>query len=184
MLKAVSPTMGNCWQSVFACHRTQMETFLETVRELEGVQGVDKVVAVQGSPLPKANNKDAQETSCLQDAVGNHRHICDAAFRDAQSPWQHKGSRGFFVGHDGERKQVYQTRVDDVAKVEDVLHEEGPSDNTLWAWWPDRHKAVVVGVVAKQWREADVHAGSGLHEKDNLHGGETVGATPSSSVNN
>ena len=71
-----------------------------------------------------------------------------------------------------------------MAKVEDVLHEEGPPDNTLWAWWPDRHKAVVVDVVVKQWREADVHAGSGPHEEDNLHGGETVGATPSSSVNN
>ena len=120
------------------------------------MQGADKVVAVQGSPLPKGNNKDAQETSCLQDAVGNHRHICDAAFRDAQSPWQHEGSRGFFVGHDGERKQVYQTRVDDVAKVEDVLHEEGPSGNGHGGptgtrqWW-------------RMWlsSSADVHAGSG-----------------------
>ena len=49
----------------------------------------------------------------------------------------------------------------DVAQVEDILHEEGCSGDAVWAWWPDGYKAVVADVVVKQWKEADVHTGSG-----------------------
>ena len=61
--------------------------------------------------------------------------------------WQREGSRGFFINYDGERKQTHQTRVDDVGPVKDVLREAG--------------HAGVADVVVKQWKEADVHAGSG-----------------------
>ena len=68
---------------------------------------------------------------------------------------------GFFVSYDRERKQAYQTRVDGVAQVDDVLHEERGSGDVAWAWWPDKYKAVVADVVIKQWTEADVHVGFG-----------------------
>ena len=58
-------------QSVFACQRMLTETFLETVQDLERVQEVDKVFAAQGSPALEANDEDAQETSCLQEAAGS-----------------------------------------------------------------------------------------------------------------
>ena len=61
--------------------------------------------------------------------------------------WQREGSRDFFINYDGERKQTHQTRVDDVGPVKDVLREAG--------------HAGVADVVVKQWKEADVHAGSG-----------------------
>ena len=68
---------------------------------------------------------------------------------------------GFFVSYDRERKQAYQTRVDGVAHVDDILHEERGSGDVAWAWWPDKYKAVVADVVVKQWTEADVHVGFG-----------------------
>ena len=82
---------------------------------------------------------------------------------------------GFFVSYDRERKQAYQTRVDGVAQVDDILHEERGSGDVAWAWWPDKYKAVVADVVVKKWTEADVHVGfgpCGKNEEENLHGGD------------
>ena len=51
------------------------ETFLEKAQEVECMQEVDKVPAAQGSPAPEATEKDAQETSCSQDAAGSQRRV-------------------------------------------------------------------------------------------------------------
>ena len=66
--------------------------------------------------------------------------------------------------------------MDDVAQVEDVLHEEGGFGDAAWALpLPNTYNAVVADVVVKQWKEADLHAGSRPlwcveNEEDDLRG--------------
>ena len=78
---------------------------------------------------------------------------------------------GFFVSYDRERKQAYQTRVDGVAQVDDILHEERGSGDVAWAWWPDKYKVVVADVVIKQWTEAR-WLWSIVGKEENLNGGD------------
>ena len=125
-----------------------METFLEAVQELEYAQRVDKVPAVEGSPVPEANDKDSQETSCLRDVGGNQRDIGDAAFHDAQSP------PGCTKGRGTSSSVMTGSASRCISRGwEDVRHEEGPSSNSPTGtrqWW-------------RMWlsSSADVHAGSG-----------------------
>ena len=107
VLRAVSTTMGKrgpgpavnararrrrCWQSVFAGQRTLTETFLG-----KRVQVEDKVPAVQGSPSTEANHKRILPAHRMQQA-GSATSVTPCSTR----------------------KQAYQTRVDDVAQVEDA----------------------------------------------------------------
>ena len=109
VLKAVSTTMGKCgpgpavnararrwrcWQSVVAGQRKLTETFLG-----KRVQVEDKVPAVQGSPSTEAKEKDAQDTSCSQDAAGRQRDIGDAVFHAQAGVSDTGGRRGSGRGH-------------------------------------------------------------------------------------
>ena len=89
----------------------------------------------------------------------------DVALCRAQAcaPATSEGSPEFFVGYDGECKQVYRARVDDMLLAKDfgVLYDEERSCRARRCVGIDGHKAKVISVCVQQWKKGDVRLGSG-----------------------